>query len=165
VAVKILASALVAHWNHHLLLLPASAVVVARAQGLGRPVRDHLGGLHPGLFAPPQTPWYARTDAATATADVALAAAWRLWLRAAGIRAASLRWTGRIRHAITHHDVQLEVFQVELDAGGKASLDASVVPGRAWQTLQEGAENRAKVPLTTPARQCLILTMDSQQTR
>jgi A/G-specific adenine glycosylase len=75
--VPVLASALLVRCVDRVLLLPTSGVVVARVRGLGRPLRDDLAGLHQGLFALPQTPWYARDEG---DAGARLAAAWREWL-------------------------------------------------------------------------------------
>lgn len=160
--VKVVTSFLLAHRDHQLLLLPTASSVVTRVRDLGRPLREDLRGLHTGLFSPPQTPWYAWT--ADADAGPALRAAWRTWLRRVGVPAASLRPVGCIPHAITHHAIRAEVFGVDLDAGGAAVLDL-LDPACLWQTLREGSGNPPTIPLTAPARQCLILGGGSQQTR
>jgi hypothetical protein len=161
--VKVLASALVANCGDRVLVLPNSAVVVVRLRGLGRPLRDDLSGLHQGLFAPPQTPWYAPRDEGDVGA--LLTSAWRRWLRAAGIPTPSLRWAGRVRHTITHHDVVIEVYRVDVDGPGAAALDETVEPGRRWSTLRESLADAGDPPLTTPAKRCLGLRPDSCKTR
>ncbi len=152
--VKVLASALVVVCDDRVLLLPTSEVVVMRVRGLGHPLRDDLGGLHPGLYAPPQTPWYPRVGVDPVAP---LHAAWRAWLRGAQIRVSSLSRAGQVRHAITQHELLLEVFRADLDPSAAASLEALVGPGRRWSTLRERADGTALPALTTPARRCLAL--------
>jgi A/G-specific adenine glycosylase len=160
--VKVLASALVASCDDRVLLLPNSSVVVARARGLGRPLRDDLGGLHPGLFAPPQTPWYSRGDG---DPGAPLNAAWGSWLREAGVPVASLRRAGRIRHTITHHSLQIEVYRVEIDPRMVAALDDYLDPGRRWSALWESSGDSGSPPLTAPAKHCFALRRDLGKTR
>ncbi len=159
--VKVLASALVVSSGKGVLLLPTSGVVVTSVRGLGRPLRESLGGLHQGFFAPPQTPWYARREG---DSDARLTAAWRAWLRDAGISDQSLRRSGRVRHAITHHDLRLEVYQLDVDAREAALLDERVDSARRWSTLREGEAGVGGPPLSTPARRCLMLRLDSRKT-
>ncbi len=159
-AVAVVTSALTVRCTGRVLVLPTASVVVARARGLGRPLRDDLGGLHQGFFAPPQTPWYARREGDAAGS---LASAWRGWLRDAGLSDAGLQRVGRVRHAITHHDLWLEVYRVDLGARAAAALDGLVDPRRRWATLRESADGADVPPLTTPARRCLALGLESPQ--
>jgi A/G-specific adenine glycosylase len=159
--VKVIASALVAIWDDKVLLLPPAGVVVARVRGLGRPLRDDLGNLHRGLFAPLQTPWYRRGDD---DASARLMSAWRAWLSEAGVCDASLRRAGVIRHRITHHDLKIEVFRLDVDQRAAAALDGCLDSTREWSTLRESTAEPGRPPLTTPARRCLVLGSEYHET-
>jgi A/G-specific adenine glycosylase len=152
--VKVLLSALLVIVDGRALLLPSAHVVVTAVPGLGRPLRDDFGGLHPGLFAPPQTAWYGLEGSPD---EGVLVRAWRRWLRAGGVTSPDLRRAGSVGHTITHHRLRIEVFRIDVSPAESTLLERELAPGRCWATLREGEPPGDILPLTTPARRCLAL--------
>lgn len=151
---RVVASSLVVLAGEGVLLLPSTRVVTTHATGLGPPVREDLGGLHTGLLAPPQTPWY---DAGAPDARDALRDAWRLWLARQQLDTDRLVHLGGFSHAITHHRLRVEVFRLPLGEPPARRLAATLAVAWPWPALRAGSGGDQALPLSTPAKRALAL--------
>jgi A/G-specific adenine glycosylase len=100
-------SVLALHHRGRVLLLPAGTPPQCRISGWGRPLRQDVSRLFPGLWSLPCTPWYGEVGKKArggADGDPAAAplAAWRRWLKSSGGDLESdLISAGSVRHGIT----------------------------------------------------------------